>query len=340
MPLGSATRPHRSLRPVRSGDIRRCVTKPVTCVLASAAIVLASCGPVVTPTPMPARSAPPIIVPATAVPGEPQAGDTRVLGQTGITLVYVPAGEFWMGSTDGDWGAGANEKPQHRVYLDGYWIGRTEVTNAQYGQFVDAGGYSQREYWTDEGWQWKESQGSSGPSLWTDAVRGQADYPVAGVSWYEAAAYARWAGARLPSEAEWEKAARGTDGRTYPWGNSFDGTRLNYCDKMCTYDWKDYAVNDGYVYTAPVGHYEGGASPYGALDMAGNVWEWAADWYGETYYTASPQRNPGGPGSGSYRVLRGGSCFLDAAVVRCAYRWWINPDHRSYYLGVGFRVAR
>jgi formylglycine-generating enzyme required for sulfatase activity len=149
-------------------------------------------------------------------------------------MVYVPAGEFLMGSADADPEAASNEKPQHTVYLDAYWIGQTEVTNAQFAKFIDAGGYSTREYWTDEGWAWKETQGITQPWLWTDQQWNKPDYPVVGVSWYEATAYVQWAGARLPTEAEWEKAARGTDGRIYPWGNDWDGTRPNFCDKNWT----------------------------------------------------------------------------------------------------------
>ena len=314
--------------------------RPIVGILISAAMLLASCGPEATPTPMPPVIEPPALASVTAAPGEPQAGATKALGETGITLLYVPAGEFWMGSAASDALSGANERPQHHIYLDGYWIGRTEVTNAQYARFIEAGGYSRREYWTDESWQWRESNGITAPANWDSSGRNGAEYPVVGVSWYEAEAFARWADARLPTEAEWEKAARGTDGRIWPWGNAWDGTRLNYCDKKCTYAWKDYAVNDGYEYIAPAGQYAAGASPYGALDMAGNVWEWAADWYDETYYLVSPERNPVGPSAGFFRVLRGGSCFLDASIVRCAYRWWIRPDYRSYYLGFGFRVAR
>ncbi|MGF3501312.1 MAG: formylglycine-generating enzyme family protein, partial [Candidatus Bathyarchaeia archaeon] len=186
---------------------------------------------------------------------------------------------------------------------EAYWIDRTEVTVAQFRAFVGATGYETTA--EAEGWgyvyvassgKWERVRGADweqpyGPG----AAAAEDDHPVVQVSWYDAAAYCAWAGGRLPSEAEWEKAARGTAGRIYPWGNTFDGRKLNYCDANCVYSWRDTAVDDGYASTAPVGSYPGGASPYGALDMAGNVWEWVADWYDRTYYASSPGSNPAGP---------------------------------------------
>ncbi len=128
------------------------------------------------------------------------------------------------------------------------------------------------------------------------------------------------------------------DGRVYPWGNTFDGSKLNFCDKNCSYDWKDASVDDGYADTAPVGSYPAGASPYGALDMAGNVWEWVADWYDSGYYSRSLSRNPQGSDSGDRRVIRGGSWRHNVADGRAANRNKVTPDGADY--GVGFRCAR
>jgi formylglycine-generating enzyme required for sulfatase activity len=288
-------------------------------------------------------------------PVTPQAGATKVLREAGITLVYVPAGEFLMGSTDAEvdeavalcqkyqsncdrsWFTA--EQPQHRVYLDGYWIGQTEVTSAQYRSFIEAGGYTNRKYWSEEGWRWKETNQALEPQYWNEEPWSRADYPVVGVSWYEAAAFAAWAGARLPTEAEWEKAARGIDASTWPWGEEWDGGRANFCDTNCEYDWKDGAADDGYRYTSPVGNYGSGASLYGALDLAGNVWEWVADWYREEY---SPEgvvsRNPTGVGSGTHRVLRGGSWNFAPYALRCTTRARLEPSNSSSALGFRFVV--
>jgi formylglycine-generating enzyme required for sulfatase activity len=230
-----------------------------------------------------------------------------------------------MGSTDADDQADSDEKPQHTVYLDAFWIDRTEVTNAQFRQCVEAGA-CQAPATCD----WGE------PSY---GGQGQADRPVVCVNWNQAQAYCQWAGARLPTEAEWEKAARGTDGQRFPWGDDLelDGTRLNFCDRNCENTGNDAGVNDGYARTAPVGTYPAGASPYGALDMAGNVWEWVADSYGGDYYAGSPQRNPQGPGSGSDKVLRGGAWDRNWSNVRAANRNPYDPKFRGY--NVGFRCV-
>jgi formylglycine-generating enzyme required for sulfatase activity len=268
--------------------------------------------------------------------------------------VYVPGGEFTMGLSDAEVDEALalceeylegcerswldHEQPQHQVHVDGFWIGQTEVTNAGYKRFIEADGYTTPAYWTEEGWQWKEEEGVSEPEYWRDSTWSGAQQPVVGVSWYEADAFARWAGGRLPTEAEWEYAARGDDGRTFPWGDVWDGSKCNYCDSNCDpVAWRDESVDDGYHWTAPVGSYGSGASPFGALDMAGNVWEWCADWYDEEYYSQSPARNPAGPASGTSRVLRGGSWLNHRWYVRCACRRWHNPHVRINL--IGFRVV-
>jgi formylglycine-generating enzyme required for sulfatase activity len=231
-------------------------------------------------------------------------------------MVYVPAGEFTMGSGKED----SDEQPMHTVYLDAFYIDKHEVTNAQYRACVDAGTCNV-------------------PSDTTHYDHANyAQHPVVYVSWNDADTYCQWAGKLLPTETQWEKAARGTNGRIYPWGNAFDGSKLNFCDANCRYDWKDTSANDGYAETAPVGSFPAGASPYGALDMAGNVLEWVADWHDSGYYSQSPALNPPGLGSGEDRVLRGGTWVNTRADARCASRLSAYPDYRNH--GVGFRCAR
>jgi formylglycine-generating enzyme required for sulfatase activity len=238
-------------------------------------------------------------------PAEADIGDTWTRPTDGMVMVYVPAGEFLMGSSEADGQAYDFGKPQHTVYLDAYWIDRTEVTNAQYRKCAEAGACRE-------------------PRCWDDNDVNAPDQPVVCVSWYDAQAYAAWVGGRLPTEAEWEKAARGTDGRIYPWGDSAsDCGKVNYSG--CT------------GRPTVVGSYPLGASPYGALDMAGNVYEWVADWYDEGYYDPSLARNPQGPDTGEYRVLRGGAFSDWVGYVRCAFRDWIFPYLRLR--DSGFRVV-
>ncbi|HEY9075089.1 MAG TPA: bifunctional serine/threonine-protein kinase/formylglycine-generating enzyme family protein [Anaerolineaceae bacterium] len=248
-----------------------------------------------------------------ALTSSPKDSDSIVSPKDGMTLLYVSAGEFMMGSADADKGAVDNEKPQHSVTLDAFWIDKTEVTNAMYARCVAAGACAAP----------NRMNSNRRSSYYGDSSF--ANYPVIYVNWNQAKAYCEWAGRRLPTEAEWEKAARGTDGRIYPWGNIFpDSILLNFGEN----------IRD----TTEVGSYPRGVSPYGALDMAGNVWEWVADWYGATYYKDSPSKNPQGPSSGQDRVLRGGSWGDDTRSVRAADRISHNPGFVGSY--IGFRCAR
>ncbi len=260
-------------------------------------------------------------------------GSTRVSEKDGMVMIYVPAGAFQMGGEDGQ----DDEKPVRTVTLDAFWIDRTEVTNAMFAVFLNDQGNQIEEGVTwlvvgSEDCQIEQSDGQYRPQS------GYEQHPVSEVTWYGANAYCRWASRRLPTEAEWEKAARGTDERTYPWGNTFDGRILNFCDVNCPFDWKNANSDDRYNRTAPVGSYPAGASPYGALDMAGNIWEWVADWYDANYYASSPVQNPAGSANGSGRVLRGGSWYNSMNALRAADRDEGNPSRTGG--NVGFRCVR
>jgi formylglycine-generating enzyme required for sulfatase activity len=232
-------------------------------------------------------------------PTEAEAGTVKISEIDGMEMVYIPAGIFTMGSNDSE-----NEQPVHEVYLDGFWIDKYEVTNAQYAACVAEGECGDPCYASD---------------LTDTAI---SDHPVRCVSWYQARAYCGWADRRLLNEAEWEKAARGTDGRLYPWGNQAPTPFLaNY-----------YKHVGG---TTAVGSYPAGASPYGVLDMAGNVREWVWDYYDEDYYSQSPEKNPFGPSSGGYRVLRGGD--WETWLIGSTNRRRGDPAPRDIY--TGFRCA-
>jgi len=233
----------------------------------------------------------------------------------GMEFMRVPAGKFIMGSND----VRDNEKPQHTVELSEYLIGKYPVTNLEYQAFVRDAKYKAPEDWKNDPF---------------PAYKG--NHPVVYVSWNDASAFCKWLSEktgeqyRLPTEAEWEKAARGTDGRVYPWGDDFDPKKAN------TKNTNASEINDG---TTSVGKFSPqGDSPYGCADMAGNVFEWCNDWFSDTYYQSTSSSNPLGPNSGAYRVLRGGSCGSSVLNVRSAYRVWVVPSYSGYF--IGFRCAR
>ncbi|MCC6568582.1 MAG: SUMF1/EgtB/PvdO family nonheme iron enzyme [Anaerolineales bacterium] len=243
-------------------------------------------------------------------------------GKDGMTLLYVPSGEFTMGSDDG----ASDAKPVHTVFLDAFWIDKTEVTVRMYYLCVEAGVCDEP---------------TNISSYTHSSYYGNAefdDYPVINVDWNMAKTYCEWVDRRLPTEAEWEKAARGETANVYPWGNTFDGSHVNFCDTNCSFEYADKSFDDGFADVAPVGSYPNGASPYGAYDMAGNVWEWVNDWYSETYYSSAPSSAPEGPNSGQYRVLRGGSWYFIGYDVRSAFRLRLDPSVTND--DMGFRCSR
>jgi sulfatase modifying factor 1 len=223
----------------------------------------------------------------------PQLSQTKI-GKEGAPMVLVAAGEFMMGSQVGE--GSLDETPQHTVDLDAYYIDQYEVTVERYKRFMKQKSHRQPKYWDQ-----------------VDSRR-DAQKPVVGIDWNDAKAYCEWAGKRLPTEAEWEKAARGTDKQTYPWGASKPNSSTANFGKAYEPE-KAYAEK-----LKAVGSYERGKSPYGAYDMAGNVWEWVADWFAEDYYQNSPQKNPRGPSTGEKRVLRGGSWDNGARNIRSTNR--------------------
>jgi serine/threonine-protein kinase len=259
----------------------------------------------------------------------------------GMELIYIPAGEFMMGSDDEDakkteaGGVASPEIPVHRLYLEAYWIDKFEVSNAQYRRCVEAGeclaprlplSYMGVEYYDNPEY---------------------ADYPVIYVDYFLARSYCAWAGRRLPTEAEWAKAARGTDGRRYTWGSEpVSGERANFCDRNCPKTHADSLFDDGYAETAPVGSYPAGASPYGVMDMAGNVWEWTSTIPQPYPYDPTDGREAAEPrtreevafGDGPQRVWRGGTWANGTWWLRAAIRYHSVPGY--WHNSLGFRCAQ
>lgn len=239
--------------------------------------------------------------------GTPQ----EFLGKDGAPMVLIPAGEFVMGSPDGE--GLDNEQPEHKVWVDAFYLDKFEVTNARYEKFM-------------------EETGRARPKFWEQldlTVHGE--LPVIGVSWHDAKAYCEWAEKRLPTEAEWEYAARGTDRRRYPWGNAAPTAQLVNYGKNWSYKFYEDRLE-------PVTSHEAGKSPFGVYNMAGNVFEWVADWYEIKYYLRSPQRNPPGPEKGEQKVMRGGSWNFASEYIRTTSRMKLKPMDRE--ADVGIRCAR
>jgi len=233
---------------------------------------------------------------------DPNVNNPPQRGEDGMLLLYVPEGDFFMGSSNQS--DPPDEQPRRRIYLDAFWIDQTEISNANYDKCVKAGNC---------------------PAIVSPRpdILEHPDYPVQGVTWTDARTYCEWVGRRLPTEAEWEKAARGTDGAIFPWGNDSPNRKM-----------ANFNRQNGDV--MPIASYPAGASPYGALDMAGNVYEWVQDWYSENYYLLSPSENPTGPESGLTRVLKGGAWNGMAISLRAANRFWSFPYRNDFD---GFRCA-
>ncbi|MBN1318393.1 MAG: SUMF1/EgtB/PvdO family nonheme iron enzyme [Anaerolineales bacterium] len=227
-------------------------------------------------------------------PKEPLGKDIQIRPSDNMEMVRIPVGEFIMGD---DASAFAPQKPAHTVYLDEYWIDRFEVSNEQYRRCFDAGICQEPTAWQDENFNAPEQ-----PAI---------------VTWDQAKTFCEWTGGRMATEAEWEKAARGTDGRAWTWGDEFVSNRANLSDD-----------EDGYGFTAPVGSFPGDSSPYGVMDTAGNAAEWVADWWSTDYYQKSPAKNPTGPASGDQKVVRSTIAHAGGGPekCRCTARYAANPN--------------
>ncbi len=268
--------------------------------------------------------------------------DSLTFQETPRNMIWIPAGEVRLGQS-------GIAEPVHDVWVDGFWIGKYEVTNGEYREFIDAGGYSNPAWWNPVGWDWRVAGNITLPENWNSnqyhggGIPGNEGFPVNGVSWWEADAWCRWAGTRLPTEAEWEKAARGPSPNTptYPWGEGISGPRANYWQSGDPYQ------NNGW--TTPVGYYDGSnhdgyqtidsPGPYGLYDLAGNVWEWCSTKYASYPYDPDDGReNPPITPNECCRVFRGGSWGSATHNLRCAHRDSGHPHER--HPAYGFRCAR
>ena len=296
-------------------------------------------------------------------------------------MLYIPAGDFIMGRASNTWSftlqgvfIAPADQPRPTLYLNGFWMDRTEVTNAMFARFVTETGY-QTEAEKAGGSMIKEWIGTGGYPVFAQGadwqhphgpdtnISGMENHPVVQVSWNDAAAYCAWAGRGLPTAPQWEKAAFGADTRRYPWGNQIEGLHLNFYDRQMwdkvrnaagnDYNWDQVSfTDDGYQFTAPVGSFRQGASPYGNMDMAGNVAEWVADWFYPGYYTTAARRNPAPPPDGwGERLALGGSWLTLPRAGEIFDPLWFgwdgvteyypnhyNPAQRFDFLG--FRCAQ
>lgn len=260
-------------------------------------------------------------------------------------MLPVGSGTFMMGGTDI-----ADQQPVHQVSLDTFLIDKYEVTNADFEAFINAQGYTTKAFWSEAGWFWRQQYNILLPLYWTSTANNSGPsfpgFPVVGISWYEAEAFSRFVGKRLPTEAEWEMAARGVNSYVFPWGSTLDGSRANYStsgDPYEGYGSTPVGFFDGRLHPSPAFQTTDSPGPYGAYDQCGNVWEWVQDWYGD-YYASSPASNPPGPVQGAAKVMRGGSWVENPGP---------NPSQtypRTYFRNamatatrdraIGFRCAR
>jgi formylglycine-generating enzyme required for sulfatase activity len=316
----------------------RAVALLMPLILAACATPAAS-GPSAAPsTPGPSPAGPPASASASSSAAaasspvasiDPNAGKERT-DEHGVAQVWVPAGTFQMGTDETDpagelappdWAAVEllGERPQHEVALStGYWIDETEVTNQVYQAFVDDGGYQDQKLWSQDGWAWLADRDATAlPAACVDA---KPDEPRVCITWYEAEAYAAWRGGALPTEAQWEFAARGPASSIFPWGDEWDEAKANVVDSDAS---------------TPVGSLPDGASWVGALDMAGNAMEWVADWFSISYYKQEVRDDPTGPDFGSKKVEKGGWWGAVPYVARSAYRHFEDPpNYQDHHIGV------